>query len=114
MIPKVQKYDFGSIVIDGKEYTSDVIVFPDKVRDHWWRKEGHRLDIDDLEEVLEFKPEVLVIGTGYSGVMEVPEETLRYLQMKNIEVHVAPTREAIKIFNGLGGKRVVGAFHLTC
>ena len=111
---KVQKYDFGSIVIDGKEYTSDVIVFPDRVKDRWWRKEGHRLDIDDLEEVLEFKPEVLVIGTGYSGVMEVPEETLRYLQMKNIEVHVAPTREAVKIFNGLRGKRVVGAFHLTC
>jgi hypothetical protein len=111
---KVQKYDFGSIVIDGKEYTSDVIVFPDRVKDRWWRKEGHRLDINDLEEVLEFKPEVLVIGTGYLGVMEVPEETLRYLQMKNIEVHVAPTREAIKIFNGLRGKRAAGAFHLTC
>jgi hypothetical protein len=111
---RIQKYEFGSIVIDGKTYTSDVIVFPDRVRDRWWRKEGHRLDVDDLEEVLEFRPEVLVVGTGYSGLMEVPEETLRYLEMKNIEVHVAPTREAVRIFNGLEGRRVVGAFHLTC
>ena len=111
---RIREYKFGSIVIDEKTYTSDVLVFPDRVRDRWWRKEGHRLDVDDLEEVLEFKPDVLVIGTGYSGMMEVPEETLQYLRMKNIEVHVAPTSQAVKIFNALQGKRVVGAFHLTC
>ncbi|MHA1839475.1 MAG: hypothetical protein ACTSYO_05915 [Candidatus Ranarchaeia archaeon] len=37
----IDKYEFGCIVIRGQEYTSDVIVFPDRVIDGWWRKERH-------------------------------------------------------------------------
>jgi len=68
----IDSYDFGRIIINGKRYNSDLIVFSDKVRDGWWRKEGHRLDVEDLKDVLESKPEVLVVGTGYSGLMRIP------------------------------------------
>jgi len=114
----IESYDFGEIVIDGKKYTSDIIIFPNKVLDGWWRKEGHRLYLQDLKEVLEVehKPEVLVVGTGYFGVMEVAEEVKNKLKSMGIEVIVQPTKQAWQTFNKLlkSGRRVVAALHLTC
>jgi hypothetical protein len=112
----IDSCDFGRIVIDGRRYTSDVIVFPDRVRNSWWRKEGHRLHVEDIEGALqEEKPEVLVVGTGYSGLMKVLPETENYLKSKGIELIVQSTREACKTFNRLvKSKRVIAALHLTC
>jgi hypothetical protein len=111
----IDSYDFGRIVINGKRYNSDLIVFSDKVRDGWWRKEGHRLHVDDLKDVLEFKPEVLVVGTGYSGLMRIPLETRRYVESEGIEFLAQKTAEACETFNRLvKSRRVVAALHLTC
>lgn len=114
----IESYTFGSIVIEGKRYTSDLIVFPDKVMDGWWRKEGHRLSVEDLETVIKAqpKPEILVVGTGYSGLMRVPPEVQRSLEKEGIKLIAQPTQEAAQTFNRLlkHGKRVVAALHLTC
>jgi hypothetical protein len=112
----VESYKFGQITVNGKSYSSDVIIFPDRVKDHWWRKEGHRLRIEELKEVLEAKPDMLVIGTGYYGLMKVPAEVKQHIEKKRIKVVVQPTKEAYETFNQLikSGKKVVAAFHLTC
>ncbi len=111
----IDSYDFGSITIDGKSYSTDVIVFPDRVQDGWWRKEGHRLSIEDLNDITLFRPEMLVVGTGYYGLMMVPGEVREYLNSKNVELIVEKTTEACKTYNRLvSAKKIVGAFHLTC
>ena len=111
----INSYDFGRITIKGKRYNTDLQVFPDKVQAGWWRKEGHRLQIMDLREVLEAKPEVLVVGTGYSGMMAVPPETRTYVESEGIELVVQKTAEACKTFNRLvESRKVVAALHLTC
>jgi len=122
----IESYEFGAIVIDGKNYASDVIILPKRVIDDWWRKEGHRLHVEDLEEVLkhEPKPEVFVLGTGYYGLMKVSPEAENILESCEIELVAKPTRKATQIFNKLlqnnllanKSKRIVivGAFHLTC
>ena len=114
----IDSYSFGSITIDGDEYTKDVIIGPAGVLCPWWRKDGHRLSPPDLEGVAGTKPEVLVIGTGSFGVMKVPEETLSFLRLKGIEPRVMRTGEAVKEFNmllgGLGPDKVMAALHLTC
>nr|AHM02050.1 hypothetical protein AF0029 [uncultured miscellaneous Crenarchaeota group] len=111
----IDSYDFGRIIIAGKRYSNDLIVFPDKVREGWWRKEGHRLHVEDLKDVLEAKPEVLVVGTGYSGLMMVPPETRKYVESEGIELIAQRTAEACKTFNRLvKSRKVVAAFHLTC
>jgi len=114
--PKVEAYSFGEMIIDGRRYTSDVIIRPDGVLDNWWRREGHKLHMEDLEKALEVEPEVLVIGTGYSGLMKVPRELLEELKERGIEVVVEETRRAWRTYNELAssGRKVVGAFHLTC
>jgi len=111
----IDSYDFGRIVIDGKRYNNDLIVFPNKVRDGWWRKEGHRLHVEDLKDVLEAKPEVLVVGTGYSGLMTFPPETRKYVESEGIELMAQRTAEACKTFNRLvKSRKVVATLHLTC
>ncbi len=114
----IDSYEFGRIVIDGRRYTSDVIVFLDRVLDGWWRKEGHHLNVEDLKEILdaEPKPEVLVVGTGYSGLMKVSNEVKETLSSRRVELIFEPTEQACKTFNELleSGRRVIAAFHLTC
>lgn len=112
---KIEHYSFGRITIDGKAYTSDVIIYPNKVNASWWRKEGHFLQVVDLTEVIITKPEVLIIGTGATGLMKVPKETILHLESKGIEVHVTRTEKAVELFNKFqSGKVVVAALHLTC
>ncbi len=112
----IEDYRFGRIVIDGKSYTCDVIVFPNRVGDGWWRNEGHELCPADLWEVVQEKPAVLVVGTGHSGLMRVRPDTEEYLEQQGIELKVERTAEACKTFNLLSrsGEKVVAALHLTC
>ncbi|NIU38742.1 hypothetical protein GWN65_01875 [Candidatus Bathyarchaeota archaeon] len=111
----IESYHFGQITINGNKYSRDVIIFPDRVEDGWWRREGHRLSLEDLQEVFEVKPEVLVIGTGYSGLMKVPQAVRDYVATKNIELVVEKTGRACQTYNHLcQSKRVLAAFHLTC
>jgi hypothetical protein len=112
---KIEHYSFGKITIEGKTYTSDVIIYPGKVNGSWWRKEGHNLQVVDLTDVINANPQVLVVGTGATGLMRVPKETISYLESKGIEVHVARTGEAAELFNKLQQDKVaIAAFHLTC
>jgi hypothetical protein len=60
-------------------------------------------------------PEVLIIGTGYMGLMNVPEELRKELIKKNIELYIENSRRAVEIFNSIHRKRrTIAAFHLTC
>jgi hypothetical protein len=113
---KIENYVFGSIVVDGVTYERDLIIAPDGVHSGWWREEGHRLSIPDLDEVFKAAPEVLVVGTGKMGLMRVPAETSREIERRGIELHVSPTGKAWGLYNRLqsSGRRVVAAFHLTC
>jgi len=56
----VNDYSFGRIVIEGKTYTRDVIVSRNWIKPNWWRKEGHSVCLDDIKEILERNPEVVV------------------------------------------------------
>ena len=66
--------------------------------------------------MLSDSPDMLVIGTGYYGWMLVPEETLKALRSKGIEVRISRTAEAVGEFNRLQQKYacIVAALHLTC
>ncbi len=112
----IEEYSFGRIRVAGKVYTSDVIVYPDRVDSSWWRADGHCLVPEDLADILLDPPAVLVIGTGYFGRMAVPDETLADLRGRGIHALAARTKDAVEEFNRLQRQRarVVAALHLTC
>lgn len=111
---KIESYEFGEIIINGKVYRSDLIILGDRIIENWWREEGHLLQIVDLFEVFEFKPQVLIIGTGASGLMKVSEKVIKKLQEEKIEYFILKTKDAVKNFNEIENRKKAGAFHLTC
>ena len=113
---KIEDYQFGKIVINGKTYTKDIVVFPEEIKENWWRKEGHSLHMEDLEYILTKTIEILIIGTGEQGILKVPERLIQELKEKGIEIVAEKTVKAVTEFNKLvkEQKQVVAALHLTC
>lgn len=111
----IDTYSFGKIVIDGQIYTSDLIIYPDKIDDKWWRKNGHLLQKEDLKEIIQLNPEILIVGTGANGLMKVPIETKKFIKSKGITLISEKTGNAYKTYNKLKNqKKIIAAFHLTC
>ena len=111
----IDSYRFGQVVVDGEQYTSDVIIFPDRVRSDWFRKAGHQLRLEDIVEVIAEEPEVLVVGTGASGLMKVLPEVAQMAEAQGITLITEPTENACNTYNQLSrSKRVVAALHITC
>jgi len=112
---KIEVYGYARIVIGGKLYETDVIIFPDRVKEGWCREFSHRLDKEDTEEIIQEKPEVLIVGTGRWKQMSVPKETQKYIESHGIELIFEETMKAVELFNELSDKKkVVAALHLTC
>ena len=114
-MPYVESYTFGMIKIDGHSYTSDLKIFPDKVKPGWWRAEGHLLCINDIGDVVSASPEIIIIGTGAAGALKVPDEVRKYIESRGIKLIILPTREAIEKHNSLSSrKNIITCLHLTC
>ena len=111
----IDSYQFGSISVSGKKYSSDVIIFPDRVRDNWFRKRGHQLCLEDIAEVITEKPEVLIVGTGASGLLKILPEVEQAIQTRGINLIAETTDKACHRYNNLcRSQRTVAALHLTC
>ena len=111
----VDSYQFGLIVVNGESYTSDVVIFPDRVKDNWRRKTSHQLHLDELSEAIAEVPEVLIVGTGAAGLVKVLPEVKQSLEALGIKLIAQPTNEACHMYNQLcQSQRVVAALHLTC
>jgi hypothetical protein len=112
---EIEKYAFGSIKIDGETFVSDIIIFPEGVVPSWRRKSGHLVLPEDIEEIITYKPQTVIFGTGMFGVMKIHESALSLLKANNIETIIKPTSQAVKVFNKLSPKnKAVAALHLTC
>jgi hypothetical protein len=111
----IEAYDFGRITIEGKTYTKDLKIIDDVVVPDWWRTEGHTLLRSDIQDVIDAGPQLLVVGTGYSGLMTVSKEVKAGLSDLGIKLIAEPTADACRSFNDLSSdRRVAFAAHLTC
>jgi len=78
-------------------------------------KTGHKLRVEDIAEVMTENPEVLVVGTGASGLMKVLPEVEQAAQARGIKLIVETTDKACNTYNQLcQSQSVVAALHLTC
>jgi len=113
---KIESYSFGSVSVDRRRYTSDLVIYPDNIQADWWRKDGHRLQLEDIPEVLKNPPEVLVVGRGDSARMVVDAKVESELEKRGVQLIAEPTQAACDKFNELSGegRNVVAALHLTC
>jgi hypothetical protein len=113
-VAKLERYRFGRLTINGREHTRDVIVLPRRVVENWWRRDGHSLCIEDLEEVLGELPERLIIGSGAYGRLKPDAGALEALKKRGISVEIHDTAEAVLRYDELDERRTAAALHLTC
>jgi hypothetical protein len=113
-VARIEGYEFGRVLVDGEEHRTDVIVLPERVVRGWWRRDGHALVLEDLNEVLDELPERLIIGTGAYGRLEPDPGAVEALRGRGIEVDALPTGEAVRLFSELDPSRTAAALHLTC
>jgi hypothetical protein len=111
---RLEDYSFGRLTVDGEEHTRDLIVLPRRVVANWWRRDGHSLVLEDLEEVLDELPVCLIVGTGAQGRLSPDPNTLERLRESGIEVDVLPTDEAVRRYGALNPAATAAALHLTC
>src|ERR687888_1834914 len=83
---RLDGYRFGRVLLDGDEQTRDVIVLPDRVVPNWWRKDGHALVLDDLDDVVAELPSHLLVGTGANGQLKPDSDAVEQLRERGIEV----------------------------
>ena len=113
-MPRLEGYRFGRLVVDGEEQTRDLIVLPERVVTNWWRTDGHRLVLDDLEDVREELPQHLVVGTGAYGQMRPDPEAVEQLGRYGVKVEALQTADAVRRYGELDPRRTAAALHLTC
>ncbi len=111
---RIDHYEFGWIVVDGRQETKDLIILLDRVVRNWWRQDGHALVLDDLAEVLDELPDHLVVGTGANGRMWPDPDTLQRLQERGVTVEALTTGQAVRRFAELDPAGTAAALHLTC
>lgn len=102
---RLDGYRFGRVLVDGEEHTEDVIVLPNRVVGEWWRRNGHSLVLEDLEDVLDELPERLILGTGAYGRLRAAPAALEQVRAREIEVESLPTPDAVERFGQLDPAR---------
>lgn len=113
---RIDAYSFGRIRVSGGDFSDDLIVFPHKVEPYWRRRDAHLLSLADLATVIEYSPELLIVGTGAAGGLRLDPAARQTLRHQGIACVEERTDRAWQLFNTQIEQdcRVVGAFHLTC
>jgi hypothetical protein len=111
---RLSDYSFGRVTVDGEEHTRDLIVLPGRVVPDWWRREGHSLVLEDLEEVVEELPERLILGCGAHGRLRPDPSVAEALARRGVELEALPTAAAVERYGQLEPARTAAALHLTC
>ena len=113
----IESTAFGVMTIDGRTYTSDLIIFPGgRVQDRWWRKRGHVLGVDDILVLVDAAPRVIVAGTGTNGRMRPEAGLIPFLKERDIMMIAEPNSQAVETYNRkmASGLEIGACFHLTC
>ena len=111
---RLEAYSFGRLMVDGREHTRDLIVLPKRVVSDWWRRDGHSLVMEDLDEVLDELPVRLVVGVGVYGRLRPDDAVIAELERRGVEVECLPTDAAVRRYGELDERRTAAALHLTC
>jgi hypothetical protein len=58
----IEQYSFGNIVINGEKYMNDVKIIQGNVVPSWWRKSGHHVEVEDVEDIIVVEQKVAGIS----------------------------------------------------
>lgn len=118
--PQILSVSWGRLEIDGLDAGKDFKLFPGGGRTWDWNETGTRhspgIQPADVEELVSEGASDIVLSQGMDKKLGVDPATLKFLEEKGVNVHIAETKEAVKLYNDLlgHGTAVGGLFHSTC
>lgn len=89
----------GKIKINNTTFEHSVIVSAD-ILEPWNLSSLKDLSKDDLQILLKFKPEVILIGTGTTAYF-LPAELLLFVQQQGVGIETMTTEAACRTYNVL-------------
>jgi hypothetical protein len=118
--PRIADVSWGSVLVQGRAGAfKDAKLYPGGAREWDWRETGtdHRPGVQpaDVQELLDHGATIVVVAQGFSGRLQVTEETRRMLEDRGIDLHMLSTEPAVDLYNDLRTTDPVGALiHSTC
>lgn len=118
--PQIVRASFGEVTVGRKTYGRDIYIPVGgkvKKRDRRLAKQlygtTHTVGSRELQKVCKGGPEVLFIGTGHSGKVELTEDARRHLSQRSIKCEILTTSEAVEAYNK-SQQRKAALIHVTC
>jgi hypothetical protein len=118
--PRIRSVSWGRMEVEGLGAGKDFRLYPGGGREWDWAETGMRhspgIQPADVAELLAYGATAVVLSRGMQERLEVDPRTLEALDARSVTVHVAETRAAVAVYNGLvdDGVAVAGLFHSTC
>jgi len=95
---RIRSYEPGKVRINDELIESSVVVTPDLLIRDWAPQHPSQLTVADLVAIIDYKPEVVLLGTGTS--QRFPERAvLRELLGRGIGVEVMDSAAACRTYN---------------
>ncbi|MBI2109901.1 Mth938-like domain-containing protein [Candidatus Woesearchaeota archaeon] len=97
----IDEYKFGSFRIKGKNYLDDVKIIGNKVRGYSLMDHRKGLTLEDMKDIIEAKPKIVIIGSGATGLLIINKDVKDFLRTSGSQVIVEKTSDAVGTFNRL-------------
>lgn len=116
---KAKLVAFGALQIEGKRYTSDVVIEGGRIRR---RRKGPSKPLRDqfghtplsAAEDIPWGGTRLIVGTGVGGALPITAEVREEAQRRGIAIDALPTRDACRLLADLKPRDVYAILHVTC
>ena len=118
--PRIARTSFGEVTVGGKTHDRDIYILADgtvKKRKKSLAKEAygtsHKIGPGELAKVCKGSPDVLFIGTGQYGAVELTVEGQEFLRRRDIAWQAAATPQVIEAYNDCQDRKAA-LIHVTC
>ena len=120
-MPKIEKVFWGKVKIDGQTYhqaliVGDEVIERDKPKLEKLFGTTHQIGEWERHRLLSGKPEIILIASGWSGILKVDEGLKKQIAKLGIKLLVVLTPKIVTEYNRLvgEGRKVNALIHTTC
>ncbi len=99
----ITAYDTSSITVNGKRFTSSLIISARQIQENWPVSTMQQLQTHHIETFMQYNPELIILGTG-SKQRFPAVELYAALSQQNTGIEVMDTGAACRTYNILTGE----------
>jgi len=107
----VRRVSPASVTVDEREFTASFVLAPDRCESDFAPRRIEDLDEDAIARILDFNPELVLLGTGSKQRFPKPAQAAAFLK-RGVGIEAMDNAAAARTFNLLASeaRRVVAVF----